>query len=167
MDGQLRDSEAVTGLHNPSRLPFMIGAAPSRYGSPRVGPTGFFNGQIKAVRVSQKILYTASFDPPDELDHQGRSTVLQFCFDTGSGNRVKSGRVVGQIHDAEWVKVDAKAAAAQPPAARPPAATIRLPIPGLPATPYPTRPSSTGPSFDHLPRRPLPPPDGATGTASP
>ncbi len=138
VDGQLKRASTVTNVHSPSQLPFVIGAAPS--GTRGLGAADFFHGQIKSVRISKTPVYTASFAPPAELHSQGKSTVLLLRFDEGSGNRAKNakgGKMSGEIHDAQWVKLNS------------------APVTGPAPSPIPT--PQTTPSLDHLPRRSSPP----------
>ncbi|NQU26399.1 MAG: hypothetical protein HQ567_34370 [Candidatus Nealsonbacteria bacterium] len=164
VDGQLKDTNTVTGMHNPSRLQFMVGAAPSGSSSAQgIGVADPFSGQIKAVRVSKAVVYTTSFAPPVELTNQGTSTVLLFRLDEGSGSRAKNakgGKAHGEIHDAEWVKVESTPTATPPPTTgrvpsrpTPPRTTPPRTIPSRTTPPPPTDPSQPLPSFEHLPRK--------------
>ena len=124
VDGVLQETVAVNGPHAvQTKLPLVVGASPEA-----LTPTGltvkeFFQGEIKAVRISSTARYTANFTPPDELRCADRETALLLVFDKGSGTTVedasghkattrdgrgrkKTAPIAAMLKDTRWVKLE-------------------------------------------------------------
>ncbi len=106
LDGQLVVTESGLGPYAIGRMPFLIGADPAGLGPGEV--VNCFCGQIRAIRVSNKVRYVLSFQAPESLGVDA-STVLLFSMNEGQGTLLTSpvGRAItAQIHGAKWVKLD-------------------------------------------------------------
>jgi hypothetical protein len=107
VDGELQGTAVVSNPHKQSPAPFVIGAEPSG-GQVTWEPANFFEGLIKAVRISGAPLYTQNFTPPADLVAE-RNTALLLKFNAGHGDTVRDSvnkKLTARIKDAEWVKIE-------------------------------------------------------------
>jgi len=104
VNGQLEAQYAISYPHVIAQVPFVIGGDPGGSGT----ASSCFQGQIKAIRVSNSLRYVKDFEPPENLAADA-ATVLLFPMSEGHGTRITSPvgrRITATIHGAEWVELE-------------------------------------------------------------
>ena len=104
--GKLKETREHHWQHNPSQLPLVLGAKASVAADKNV--VDGFRGMIRALRISNLPLYSQDFLPPADFAG-GPATLAVFKFTEGNGDQihdVANKKIVGEIHGAQWVRLD-------------------------------------------------------------